>query len=43
MWHVYFWSFMKPKLQEDFVFGTEYLFEVELAKAEVPNNSYTNH
>jgi hypothetical protein len=30
-------------LQEGFVFGTEYTFEVELAKVEAPSNPHTNH
>jgi hypothetical protein len=42
VWKLYFGSFMKPKLQEGFVFGTEYALEVELAKVEAPSNPYTN-
>jgi hypothetical protein len=34
---------MKPKLQEGFLFGTEYTFEVEVAKVDAPSNPCTNH
>ena len=43
VWQLYFGSSIKPKLQEDFLFGTEHTFEVEVVKVDAPSNPCTNH
>jgi hypothetical protein len=40
---VNFGSYMKMKLQEGYVYGTMFTFEVEVSKVDAPTNPCTNH